>query len=140
MARRLLEKEGLSFSVLADIARRSSSSFGQPVFSSAQVQLEARIDQLTDDIAAHVEQNSSLSSQVDLWRRRAFELEQALTMTQAESARWKEVARETAERLWDLGRIAREEAFVSPEPMAEDDVLADVDDLVDSIEPLKAAG
>lgn len=140
MARRLLEREGISFASLAQVARRGASVFTQPAFSSAQVQLEAKIDLLMDEIDAHVEQNSNLSSQIDTWRRRSFELEQMLAMNQAETARWKEMARETAERLWDLGQIARAEAFVSPNAIAEDDVLMDVTDLADDDAPLKAVG
>lgn len=118
-ARRLLRREGMSFADLAQAARRGQSFFSQKFFSGSQVQLEAKIDQLMDEIDAHVEQNSSLSSQIDHWRRRAFELEQLLSMTQAETARWKEMARETAERLWDLGQLARAEAFLSADPVAE---------------------
>lgn len=127
MARRLLAREGLSFGLLAQAARRGQSLFSQSFFSGSQVQLEAKIDQLMDEIDAHVEQNSNLTSQIDFWRRRSFELEQLLAMNQAETARWKEMARETAERLWDLGQIARSEDFVASEEMPEE-------------EPLKAAG
>jgi hypothetical protein len=127
MARKMLEREGLNFSLLAQAARRGQSLFSQPFFSGSQVQLEAKIDQLMDEIDAHVAQNSNLTSQIEFWRRRAFELEQMLSMNQAETARWKEMARETAERLWDLGQIARQEDFVSLDELPED-------------EPLKATG
>ncbi|MDD3181715.1 MAG: hypothetical protein PHD48_02780 [Alphaproteobacteria bacterium] len=140
MVRRLLEREGISFAALAQVARRGASVFSQPSFSGAQVQLEAKIDQLMDEIDAHVEQNSNLSSQIDTWRRRSFELEQMLAMNQSETTRWKEIARETAERLWDLGQIARSEAFVSPYEAPEDESLSDLTDVADEEEPLKAAG
>lgn len=141
MARRLLEREGISFGDLAQVARRGQSVFTQPHFSSVQVQLEARIDQLMDEIDAHVEQNSSLSGQIEFWRKRAFELEQALVMNQAEANRWREMARETAERLWDLGQIAQSEAFVSAQAVPEEEILSDLTDLVEEeVEPLKAAG
>ncbi len=140
MARRLLEREGLSFTTLANVARRGQSVFSQPHFSAQQVQLEAKIDQLMDEIDAHVEQNSNLSSQIDFWRRRVFELEQLLAMNQAETTRWKEMARETAERLWDLGQIARSEAVVAPSESQDEDILSDMSDLVAVDEPLKATG
>lgn len=140
MARRLLEREGLSFTTLANVARRGQSVFSQPYFSAQQVQLEAKIDQLMDEIDAHVEQNNSLSGQIDFWRRRAFELEQMLSLNQAETARWKEMARETAERLWDLGQIAQSEASLAPGVVDETDVLSDLSDLTAEDEPLKATG
>lgn len=120
MARKLLEREGLQFSDLASVLGKISALRGTSFFSAAQVQLEAQIEQLQDDLAAHVEQNASLSGQIESWRRRAFELEQMLALTQTEAARWKETARETAERLWDLGKMAHAEAFLSQEPFPED--------------------
>ncbi|MFA6280204.1 MAG: hypothetical protein WC612_05385 [Bdellovibrionales bacterium] len=129
MARRILSREGLSFSDLARIAQRSGFSLARGFFSPADVQLEAKIDRMHDELDAHVEQNQSLTTQIEFWRKRAFELEQMLTLNQAETARWKEMARETAERLWDLGQIAHEDAFSSKEPFDEQEA-----------EPLKAVG
>jgi len=107
MVRRLLAKDGLSFKDLARAAGGVSGfSLRDAFFSGAQVQLEAKIEQLQDDLSAHVEQNASLTVQIDFWRKRAFELEQMLNLNQAETARWKAMARETAERLWDLGQMA----------------------------------
>lgn len=134
MARQMLEREGLNFSDLAQAARRRSFSLRTSFFASNTHELEEKIDQLQDDIAAHVEQNESLSAQIEFWRRRAFELEQLLNLNQAETARWRDMARETAERLWDLGQIARAEAFLSDQPVAEDDPLTE------ETQRLKAAG
>ncbi len=115
MARRLLERTGLSFTDLAQAARRpgaaplTRSSF----FSNAQAQLQAQIDQLQDDLDAHVVQNESLTAQIEFWRRRSFELEQMLGLNQAETERWKQMARDTAERLWNLGQMARAETALA---------------------------
>lgn len=106
MARRMLAKNGLSFRDLARAANGKSGFSFAALFSGTQVQLESKIEQLQDDLSAHVEQNASLSAQLEFWRSRAGELEQALNLNQAETARWKEVARETAEKLWEMGRIA----------------------------------
>lgn len=65
MARRLLEREGLSFTTLANVARHRPISLLSASFSAQQVQLEAKIDQLMDEIDAHVEQSSNLSGQID---------------------------------------------------------------------------
>ena len=128
MVRRMLTREGISFTDLAQAAKKGEL-FSRPFFSGDQVQLEAKIDQLHDEIDAHVEQNVSLTTQIEHWRRRAFELEQMLALNQAETARWKEMARETAERLWDLGQMARAEAS-----------LEDVNGLDDTDVPLQATG
>lgn len=115
MARRMLERTGLSFTDLAQAARRpgaaplTRSSF----FSNAQAQLQAQIDQLQDDLDAHVVQNESLTAQIEFWRRRSFELEQMLGLNQAETERWKQMARDTAERLWSLGQMAQAEAYLT---------------------------
>lgn len=135
MARRMLMREGLCFTDLVSSARRGNLMKPQSFFCPEQVRLEAQIDELSEEISAHIEQNQSLSGQVDFWRRRAFELEQMLAMNQAEANRWKEMARETAERLWDIGQMAQAEAFLSTEPLPETD-----DELFARPEPLKAVG
>ena len=63
-----------------------------------------------------------------------------LSLNQAETARWKEMARETAERLWDLGQIAQSQAALTPSALDETDVLTDLSDLAAEDEPLKATG
>lgn len=112
MARRVLAKNGLSFRDLARAAGKPGFSFSS-LFSGTQMQLESRIDQLQDDLSAHVEQNASLSVQLEFWRARAGELENSLNVAQAEAARWKNVARETAERLWDMGQMACAQAALA---------------------------
>lgn len=112
MLRRMLEREGIRFGDLVRTGSRSGFSFRPSFFSVSQAQLETQIEQLQDDIDAHVEQNASLSSQLDFWRQRAQEMEQKLNLAQAETARWKEMARETAERLWDIGQMAHAEALM----------------------------
>ncbi len=112
MARRILAKNGLSFKDLACSAG-GGFSLRSSFFSPTQAQLESKIEQLQDDLDAHVEQNQSLSTQMEFWRARARELEQSLTLQQAETSRWKTIARETAEKLWDIGQIARAEAALS---------------------------
>ncbi|NCC02763.1 MAG: hypothetical protein EOM37_01760 [Proteobacteria bacterium] len=122
MARKMLQREGLSFVDLAQAARRAQFSLTRSLFNSvSQQQWEAKIDQLQDDLQAQMEQNESLTAQVEFWRRRAFELEQMLTINQAETTRWRDMARETAERLWDLGQIAHAEASLKEVSFEADD-------------------
>ena len=117
MARRMMKKENITFTDLAVAARKSQFSVTRGLFGNGggggQLQYETKIDQLHEEIQAHVEQNESLTSQIEFWRQRAFELEQMLNMNRGETERWKEMARETAERLWDLGQIARADAALS---------------------------
>ncbi len=133
MARRMLEREGLSFTDLASAARRNQFSLTRALFNGSSAQLEVKLDQLQDELHAHIEQNESLTAQVDFWRKRAFELEQLLNLNQAETARWRDMARETAERLWDLGQIARAEAAMAE--TADQPILTDT-----PLPPRKAAG
>lgn len=134
MARRMLSREGLSFVDLALVAKRGNLSAGRSFFSGQQVLLEAKIDKLHDEIQAHVTQNENLTHQIDAWRRRAFELEQMLALNQAETARWKEMARETAERLWDLGQMAHGDVVLAS--TCEDEA----DELTEQEASLKKAG
>lgn len=130
MLRRLLDKEGLSFSDLAQTAIKGSFSFTKPFFSPALVQQEARNEQLQEDIKAHVEQNENLSAQIEFWRRRTFEVEQLLNVHKAEAERWREMARETAEKLWDVGQLAQAEAFMAKDAMPEDDSDSQQDEIL----------
>lgn len=113
MARRMMQKEGLTFMDLATAARKSQFSMTRSLFTGQQGQWEQKIDQLQDELHAHVEQNESLTTQIEFWRKRAFELEQMLNLNKGETERWKEMARETAERLWDLGQIAQADSALS---------------------------
>lgn len=132
MARRLMEREGLTFADLASAARRQQFSMTRSLFLGSNAQWEAKVDQLLDELNAHVEQNQNLSSQIAHWRQRAFDLEQMLRLNRSETERWKDMARETAERLWDLGQIARAEAALQ-------DTVSD-EDLPDAQDKLKAVG
>lgn len=129
MLRRLLERDQIAFSDLVRAVRKPGFSLTRSFFSGAQVELEGKIEQLNEDLRAHVEQNESLTMQIEFWRRRSGELEQALNLAQAESLRWKQTARETAERLWDLGQMAQTQAAL--EQVIEDE---------EAPEPLKEAG
>lgn len=113
MARRMMQREGLTFLDLASAARKSQFSMTRSLFSGSDELSELKIDQLHDEIQAHVAQNESLTSQIEFWRKRAFELEQMLNVNKGETERWRDMARETAERLWDLGQIARADAALS---------------------------
>jgi chromosome segregation ATPase len=130
MARHLLSKNGLSFGDLARAASgRSRFSLSRALFSGQHVHLEAQIAQLQQQVSDLANEGQNLATQIEFWRRRAFELEQQLNLSSSDAQRWKQLARETAERLWDISQITNADEFSSPESAAEDEAL-----------PLKAAG
>lgn len=106
MARQLLERDGLSFGDLAKAASstRARVPLSRALFSGQLVHLEAQIAQLQQTIDVLRDDNQNQLTQIDFWRRRAFEMEQQLNLSQSESQRWKQLARETAEKLWDLSQ------------------------------------
>gem|GEM_PF-871028 len=143
MARRILNKKGLSFNALARVAAEGTTLADTgSFFSGAQVQLEAKIEQMQDDLSAHVEQNQNLTMQIDFWRKRALELEQMLSLSQAETARWKAMARETAERLWDLGQMACAEVALreTTATVAADEPVTEEATMPSNVEKLKVVG
>jgi predicted RNase H-like nuclease (RuvC/YqgF family) len=120
-ARQILARENLSFGELVRSANRSRFSLARSLFSGSQVELEAQLAPLQRDIKRLTEESQSQSVQLDFWRRRAFELEQQLNLSQSETQRWKQMARETAEKLWDIGQLTNGNAFVSADPLPEED-------------------
>jgi hypothetical protein len=111
MARQLLSRDGLCFSDLARAAvqkPRMNLPFG---FFSGQhiVNLETEILQLRQELedlrSAKVEQEA----QAEMWRLRTVELEQKLSGSQTEAVRWRQLARDTVEKLWDLGQSIQQD-------------------------------
>ena len=125
MLRRVLNKEGLTIADLARVAQKNDFSLTRSFFSPSQVRLEARIEQLQEDLKALVSQNENLTTQIEFWRRRSFEVEQMMNVHKAEAERWRQMARETAEKLWDVGKLAQADAFMAKEAMPEDDDLSE---------------
>jgi len=120
MARQLLSRDGLSFSDLARAAsNKSKFSLKRPLFSGHVVHLEAQIAQLQQLVRDLQGDSQSLNTQVEFWRRRAFEMEQQLNLTQSEAQRWKQLARETAEKLWDMSQPNETSSAPEKPPVAE---------------------
>lgn len=115
MARQMLSRDGLSFSDLARAAS-SRSRFTLPIslFSGQQAHLETQnlqLQQQVNDLKASME---SQAAQLDFWCHRAAELEQQLNLHQAEARRWKHLARETIEKLWDSSQAMEGSAATNP--------------------------
>jgi len=115
IARKMLSRDGLSFGDLARAASsRSRFSLSRSFFSGQHVHLEAQIAQLQQQVNDLISDNQSLATQIDFWRRRAFEMEQQLNLSQSDAQRWKQLARETAEKLWDISQLANPAEFPNP--------------------------
>lgn len=108
MARQILSRDGLSFS---DLARAASfrSKFTMPLslFSSQTVHLEAQVARLQQQVYDLKNEKENQILQIEFWRKRAAELEQQLNLSNSESQRWRQLARETIEKLWDAGQDAQ---------------------------------
>ncbi|MDD3371594.1 MAG: hypothetical protein PHE27_07205 [Alphaproteobacteria bacterium] len=102
-AREMLSRDGLSFS---DLARAASvkTSAAIPFLTGGREYLESQIDHLRIQIEDLQSQMNTQDFQLDYWRRRALEVEQSLEHAQGEADRWKKLASETANRLWEIAR------------------------------------
>jgi hypothetical protein len=120
MARQMLERDGLCFSDLAKAAatNRARLPLSRALFSGQTMHLEAQITQLRHIIEDLRADNHNQATQVDFWRRRALEMEQQMNVNQSEAQRWRNLARETAEKLWDISRLAH--AVAPPDDQADD--------------------
>ncbi len=122
-ARQMLSRDGLSF---ADLARVASArqGYGQSsgLFSRRSRQPDPtetqlhHLQQQLEDLRAQIQ---TQDLQVGFWRRRALDLEQNSLRAQNEAERWKKLASETAERLWDMGKDIGSEGFAAGKAMPE---------------------
>jgi hypothetical protein len=114
-ARQMLSRDGLSFADLARAAYKPRVSRPFSIFSGAQMHMEAQLVQLRqklDDLQTDVQ---AQNFQINFWRGRATELEQNFHAARSEAERWRRLARETVEKLWDLGQgIETEELALKP--------------------------
>ena len=112
-ARQLLSKGGLSFGDLALAAATPRSRINLPFsfFTAQQNQLEDQIAQLRTRLNALQMEVDLQSAQADFWRRRTAELEQSLNTRSQEVQRWRQLAQETVDKLWDIGREIRKDEF-----------------------------
>jgi len=114
-ARQMLSRDGLSFGDLARAAQqkpRVNLPFG--FFSNTHmVHLETENVRLQQEALDARHERDQQEYQADLWRQRAIELEQKLSITQAEAERWRQLARDTVDKLWDLGQTMQGKEPVS---------------------------
>jgi len=118
-ARQMLNRDGLSFSDLARAAVQQRPRINLP-FSSMpahQIQLEAEIAQLRQKYFDLQTERQDQETQLDFWRRRAGELEENLALSNAQALRWRELAKETVEKLWDLGQVAQMDDPLAEQPL-----------------------
>ncbi|MDD3287812.1 MAG: hypothetical protein PHX43_02230 [Alphaproteobacteria bacterium] len=122
MARQMLSRDGLNFSDLARAAS-SRSRFTLPlsIFSGQQVHLESQIARLQQQVYDLQTEQQSQQTQIEFWRRRAMDLEQQLNLSISDAQRWRQLARDTVEKLWDAGQsIHKAEDAVATEDSMDD--------------------
>ena len=119
-ARQILSRDGLSF---GDLARAASSGQGLPktvgafsFLSGQRDHWESQIHYLRQQLDDARAQLQTQDLQLDFWRRRALDMEQTATHATTESERWKKLARETADHLWDIGQAVSQEEFMTAKP------------------------
>lgn len=114
-ARQILQRENLSFADLARAAHRERFTLSLPFFTGHQVvQLENQMAQAQRQIKMMTDEAESQKAQIEFWRRRATEMEQQIGVIQAETDRWRQMARETIEKLWDINQQTKSEEFRAP--------------------------
>jgi hypothetical protein len=121
-ARQMLSRDGLSFGDLARAVSGHTHIKSPGVFSflsGGREYMESQIHHLRQQVEDLKSELQTQDFQLDFWRRRAAELEQTSQHALSESERWKKLASETANRLWDMGRSIGCEEFISTEPAPE---------------------
>lgn len=104
-ARQILSKGGLSFGDLAMAAEmpRGRRSLPFPFSSGQQSRLEGHIFNLRSRLNAMQMEVERQKMQAQFWHDRANELEQNLRLQSAETERWRQLAKETVDKLWNMG-------------------------------------
>jgi len=121
-ARQMLSKDGLSFGDLARAVSSNTYIKSPGVFSfltGGREYMEDQISHLKQQVEDLKSQLQTQDFQLDFWRRRACELEQTSQYAQGEAERWKKLASETADRLWDIGRSIGWEEYKESKPSPE---------------------
>lgn len=121
-ARQMLSRDGLSFGALARAASANTYVKSPGVFSFLTGGREVaesqnyHLRQQVEDLKAQLQ---TQDFQLDFWRRRVADLEQSCQHAQSEAERWKKLASETADRLWEIARTVGSENFQSDMPAEE---------------------
>ena len=118
-ARQMLSRDGLSF---ADLARAASRQMRSPGLLSRLSKhpdhLESQVYHLRQQLEDLRAQMQTQDLQLGFWRRRAMDLEQNSRRAEqhalrarGESEKWKKLASDTVDRLWDIGANIGDEGF-----------------------------
>ncbi|MFA5041100.1 MAG: hypothetical protein WC464_05660 [Bdellovibrionales bacterium] len=121
-ARQLLSRDGLSFSDLAKAVSthtRIKSPGVLSFLSGGREYMESQIHHLKQQVEDLKNELQTQDFQLDFWRRRAFDLEQTSQNAQNDAVRWKKLASDTADRLWEVGRSIGCEEFMTTKPTPE---------------------
>jgi hypothetical protein len=104
MARELLKHDGLSFGDLARVASQTPRPENRPVgvFTGTRTSLENELIGLRQRLEVLQAEMRTQDVDVQHWRQRAGHFEQQLSEAREETRRWRQLARDTVEKLWDL--------------------------------------
>lgn len=117
MARQMLSRDGLSFSDLARAATlKPRFPFTSPLFYSSMPNFEAKLTALQLQCDELCQENAVLRQQLAQSQRRNQEMEQNLSLTQSDARRWKQLASDTVEKLWEIGRELKSQEFDADSP------------------------
>lgn len=118
-AREILAREGLGF---GDLARAATGSLPRRTgffFSSHRTHSEHQLNELRIKLADLESRFEAQTLQTDMWRARASDLERHFNQQLSEAERWKALARETAEKLWDLGQSIKSDECAPGPPVSD---------------------
>lgn len=114
MARQLLAQEGLSFADLAGNLGRSALLRHLPEQRAVQVRaLELQVSELQRRLLEAQNTIQERNNALAAVNNRVQQLDQQMGRQQAEVEKWRNLARDTANKLWDIGQQIAEDRAVS---------------------------
>ncbi len=121
MARQILSRDGLTFADLARAAAAPNRTSLSCLLSSQVTQLENQLAFLRQHACELEDDNLNQAVQIESFRRKVSDLEQQLSASQSDANKWRQIARETIEKLWDIGQVTNAAEFCSSRGFAEID-------------------
>ena len=108
-ARQVLSNNGLNFSDLARAASHRPRSISLPFFHADTVALEMENTMLRQQVSSLKADVQMMTNEIHALRQKNSDLEHRSSTSQSEAKRWRQMARDTVEKLYDLGQSIRED-------------------------------
>jgi hypothetical protein len=116
MARQLLAQEGLNFQSLAAPSQQATARPLQAPTAALQT-LEAQLAETRQQLLAAQRTSQERATALAAVNQRVHNLEQTVNRAQVEVEKWRNLARETANKLWDIGQQIAEDRTVTATPL-----------------------